>query len=107
MSQSFENTDVDSHSRDEIHEFTFNTFLVIVDSVIDGICNRFKAINVINNKFSFLWRFTEIEEVNVRESAASFVNTQWMFQTDWETKSYISNISTKQILKVVFHLLPY
>lgn len=68
-----ENEDSDSTNTDEETNFKINTFLVIIDSVISGISNRFKAMNDLNDTFSFLWQFNELSEENLRIAASNFV----------------------------------
>lgn len=67
-----QNEESDSSTSDET-EFKRNTFLVIVDSVIAGITNRFNAARNLNETFSFLWKFATLEQKEIEKSAAGFV----------------------------------
>jgi hypothetical protein len=63
--------------------------LVILDSVIAGISNRFTAINDLNDTFSFLWKFTTLDEKDIRVDATNFV------------KKYAADVSTELIDEII------
>ncbi len=67
-----EDEESDSTDIDEETDFKRNTFLVIIDSVISGISHRFKAINDLNDTFSFLWQFNDMSEEDLRIAADKF-----------------------------------
>lgn len=84
---------------DEETDFKINTFLVIVDSVIAGISNRFKAMNELNDTFSFLWKFTMLDEENIRDTAANFINK---YNTDVSSELIDEIIHLKHVYKANF-----
>lgn len=43
-------------------EFRRDTFLVIVDSIITGVTNRFESARNLKELFSFLWEFNTLDE---------------------------------------------
>ena len=49
--------------------FKFYAFYLLMDSVIGGITERFRSINVIYQRFSFLWTYLDMDDDALSTSA--------------------------------------
>lgn len=58
---------------EEETKFRQDVFYNLIDCVISGITERFKAAKYINNLFSFLWNYKNLEENKIRAAANNFV----------------------------------
>ena len=55
-----------------VSHFKERVFLRIIDNIIDEINRRLQSLNDINNKFSFLWQYPNLSEMELSKHAASF-----------------------------------
>lgn len=84
---------------DEETGFKRETFFVIIDSVIEGINNRFVAIKKLNDIFSFLWQFVAWSEERIQDTATNFVKK---YETDVSQELITEMIHLKHIYKENF-----
>lgn len=55
------------------NDFKINVFYVLIDSVISGLTQRFEMIYEINKKFSFLWKFADMNDKDLEASAKNLI----------------------------------
>ena len=85
-----EQTETDG--REEEEEFRRDVFFVIIDSVIAGLTNRYKAANNIDKLFSFLWQYLHLSEVEISEASDVFAG------------KYSDDVSQDQLKEEIIYL---
>lgn len=91
--------DSDTEAITEETEFKKETFFVIIDSVISGISNRFKAMRELNETFSFLWKFVTWCEKDLRVAVNNFVKK---YEADVSDELFTEIIQLKEIYAANF-----
>lgn len=65
--------DEDIEPTEEVH-FKRNVFYNLIDSVIAGLTDRYKAAKAIESTFSFLWQYSSLSENQIRCEGKAFVD---------------------------------
>jgi len=96
----------EKHSPED--KFRIEVFYKIIDILIFNLTSRFSALKEINNKFSFLWKYHDMEETAIVEDCTKFVGE---YQGDVseeliEEMKYLKsiskvNISEKQLQPII------